>query len=188
MAEGGGTRAAAIDAAVDVIAARGYHALSMREVAKAAGIRAPSLYNHFAGKDDLVAAAVRERHPFAALAPRLAALEGETPEALVREAAGLVVAAVDTRPALLDLLLVELVDLRGIHLSDVLPELIAAVAPFLDRVEAVAAERMRLDRMRFLRAFGAMLMSHLVLKHRAGLSPDLEADIDALLFGALEAA
>ncbi|MEJ6396162.1 helix-turn-helix domain-containing protein [Gymnodinialimonas sp. 2305UL16-5] len=178
---------AVIDATVEVIAAKGYHALSMRRVAEAAGIRAPSLYNHFNGKEDLIAAAMRERHPFVTLAPRLATLKGETVEALVYEAAGLVVDAVDARPPLLDLLLAELVDLRGVHLPEILPELIAALAPFLDQIEVVAGSRLRLDRMGFLRAFGAMLLSHLTLKYCAGLTRELSADVDALLFGALGA-
>lgn len=40
--------------AAEQFAARGYHGASMRDIATAVGMRAPSLYSHFAGKEQLL--------------------------------------------------------------------------------------------------------------------------------------
>ncbi len=44
------TRRRILDQALELFAARGYDAVSVGEIAKAAGIKAPSLYNHFPSK------------------------------------------------------------------------------------------------------------------------------------------
>ena len=45
-------------AALDLLADRGYDGSSLGEIARMAGMRKASLYSHFAGKDDLVSAAL----------------------------------------------------------------------------------------------------------------------------------
>lgn len=51
----GSTSDAVRDAALTLFAARGYELTSMRDIADAVGIRAPSLYNHVASKQALLA-------------------------------------------------------------------------------------------------------------------------------------
>ncbi len=58
------TRARIIEAAFGLFAERGYHAVSVRDIAAAVGVKDASLYNHFAGKQaifDAVLAAQLER-------------------------------------------------------------------------------------------------------------------------------
>jgi AcrR family transcriptional regulator len=55
------TRDRAIDAALRLFSERGTSAVSMRELADAAGVTVPGLYYHFASKADLVRAVYRER-------------------------------------------------------------------------------------------------------------------------------
>ena len=50
-----GQRRAVLDAAADLLAARGYAACSIAAVASAAGISTGSVYTHVAGKNELVA-------------------------------------------------------------------------------------------------------------------------------------
>lgn len=54
--EGKGARrkSALLDAAADLFAARGYHAVSIEEIGHAAGISGPGVYRHFASKNDLL--------------------------------------------------------------------------------------------------------------------------------------
>jgi AcrR family transcriptional regulator len=57
----GATRDRVIDAALTLFSERGTTAVSMRELADAAGVTVPGLYYHFASKADLVRAVYRER-------------------------------------------------------------------------------------------------------------------------------
>ena len=52
------TKQKIIDKALELFAARGYDAVSVGEIAAAVGIRAPSLYNHFSGKQAIFDAIV----------------------------------------------------------------------------------------------------------------------------------
>jgi AcrR family transcriptional regulator len=65
MAAGSGgeaaTRDRVIDAALSLFSARGTTAVSMRELADAAGVTVPGVYYHFASKADLIRAVYRDR-------------------------------------------------------------------------------------------------------------------------------
>lgn len=63
-------------AALSLFAARGYAAVSMRDIADAVGVRPGGLYNHFPGKQDLLADLMR-RHMETLLAALDEALEDE---------------------------------------------------------------------------------------------------------------
>jgi len=47
------TREKILNESLDLFAAKGYHGTSMREIAKAVGIKGSSIYNHFRGKEDI---------------------------------------------------------------------------------------------------------------------------------------
>jgi len=47
------TRDKILNQALDLFAENGYHGTSMREIAKAVGIRGSSIYNHFSGKEEI---------------------------------------------------------------------------------------------------------------------------------------
>ena len=53
------TRQRILDKALELFAARGYDSVSVGEIAAVVGIRAPSLYNHFPGKQAIFDAIVR---------------------------------------------------------------------------------------------------------------------------------
>ena len=59
--DGRDTREAIIDAALDAFADRGFHGVSMKEIAAAVGVRDSALYHYFASKEALVDAIVAER-------------------------------------------------------------------------------------------------------------------------------
>ena len=62
MADGSDTRSRLLDATIEVIATRGESAVRMVEIAKAAGIKQPSIYYFFSSREDLVVAAQLERY------------------------------------------------------------------------------------------------------------------------------
>ncbi len=47
-----------LEIAVGLIAARGYHGVSMDDIGSAAGVTGPALYHHFAGKEAMLVAAL----------------------------------------------------------------------------------------------------------------------------------
>lgn len=56
------TREAILDAATSVFAQQGYHAVTMKDIASAAGYTAPSLYNYFGSKEAIFAALLERLH------------------------------------------------------------------------------------------------------------------------------
>ncbi|WP_055589311.1 TetR/AcrR family transcriptional regulator [Peterkaempfera griseoplana] len=74
------TRQDVLTAAAELFTALGYSATSTRAVAERAGLRQASLYHHFAGKEDILAALLEGTvQPSLELARRLAAERGATP-------------------------------------------------------------------------------------------------------------
>ena len=76
----GGERTAEriLDVAEQLFAERGYDGATLRDVATRVGVRAPSLYNHFASKDELYAAVLeRGIGPVMELLVRTAAADGQ---------------------------------------------------------------------------------------------------------------
>lgn len=56
MAQGTSTRERALEAALELFSRKGYEAATMGDIAGALGIKAPSLYKYFQGKEELYAA------------------------------------------------------------------------------------------------------------------------------------
>jgi AcrR family transcriptional regulator len=68
------TRRRLIEAGFVAFGGRGYHATSMADVARAAGMSQGAAYNHFAGKEALFAAAFESFNPFDGLIETLSGL------------------------------------------------------------------------------------------------------------------
>lgn len=49
-----GTKELIMDAAIDLFSQKGYHAVSIRDIARAVGIRESSIYNHYKGKEAIM--------------------------------------------------------------------------------------------------------------------------------------
>ena len=54
MAEKGNTKQVILAAALDLFSTQGFEATSMQQISEAVGIRKPSLYSHFAGKQEIL--------------------------------------------------------------------------------------------------------------------------------------
>ncbi len=55
---GSETKNRILDTSITLFAERGFEACTMRDIAAAVGIKAPAIYNHYASKDDVLAAAM----------------------------------------------------------------------------------------------------------------------------------
>jgi AcrR family transcriptional regulator len=49
-----GTKEQILDSAIDLFSQKGYDAVSIRDIARAVGIRESSIYNHYKGKEDIL--------------------------------------------------------------------------------------------------------------------------------------
>lgn len=56
-ARGNRTRERILRAAIELFGSRGFESTSMKDLASAAGVQAPAIYNHFASKEDVLVAA-----------------------------------------------------------------------------------------------------------------------------------
>jgi AcrR family transcriptional regulator len=85
------SRGTVLDAACLLFAERGYRGTSMRDIAEALGVRAPSLYNHVASKQEILLA-IMDKAMDRALSAQAEAVEGITdaPEQLRRATESLV--------------------------------------------------------------------------------------------------
>jgi len=91
-----------LEAAFDLVARRGYEAVSSREIAEAAGVGRASMYRHFAGMEELG----RElyRVALAPLVEEFSELDASTPRWLLIAAVRMLYRAYDRRPRALALL------------------------------------------------------------------------------------
>jgi AcrR family transcriptional regulator len=112
LRKGEQTAVAILDAAEALFAERGYVGTTMRTVAKAVGLRDPSLYNHFANKDALYAAVIeRTYRPIAEALDRL--VKGKSNWSEMRQAISSINAVLAEHPNFARLLQLEILTGRG---------------------------------------------------------------------------
>jgi AcrR family transcriptional regulator len=125
------THRAILDAARGLFLAQGYHGTGMRQVAQVAGLTLGALYNHFPSKDALWEEVFRVANPFGEVPVALGGAEGTTTEALLKDAARRLHAALREHPEHLRLALIELLEFNGRHIAPIL----AANAPWVSAFE-----------------------------------------------------
>jgi AcrR family transcriptional regulator len=114
------TRSQILEAAQHLFTEQGYHGTSMRQIAQEAGIALGGIYNHFPSKENIFEIIFEENHPYHDVLPILEQAQGDTPETLVRNAALRMLQALQARPHFLKLLLIELVEFKGVHLTELM--------------------------------------------------------------------
>jgi AcrR family transcriptional regulator len=114
------TRTQILQAAQQLFTEQGFHGTSMRQIARDAGISLGGIYNHFPSKENIFEIIFEQNHPYHDVLPILEQAQGDTPETLVRNAALRMLQALQARPHFLKLLLIELVEFKGVHLSELM--------------------------------------------------------------------
>ena len=128
------TRLAVEDAAITLFLEQGYHATSMRQIAKRAGLALGGIYNHFASKDEIFEAIIIDQHPYKKILPLILAVEGETAEEFFGSAFRIVIRELGNRPEFINLMFVELVEFKGKHGAMMLKEIAPKMLPVFERV------------------------------------------------------
>ena len=186
------TRMQIIQSATRLFIRQGYHGTSMRQVAEEAGTALGGIYNHFSGKEELFVAILMDRHPVREIIPALNASQGDTVEALVRDAARLMVEILDNRMDFLNLIFIELVEFEARHLPDMFSMLLPQVLPFVERLYQAKGSLRPVPPLLLLRSFMGLFFSYAITGLMIGkqLSPEmsknaLENFIDIYLHGIL---
>ena len=156
------TRAALVEASYHLFLSRGYHGTSMRDIADEAGLALGGIYNHFATKEDIFVAMLMERHPFIEVIPALQAAQGETVEALVRDAARRMIAALNNQPDFLNLIFIELVEFEGRHVSQMFQIFFPPLLEFAQRFQQVNGPLRPLPLPVLLRSFIGLFFSYVI--------------------------
>ncbi len=184
------TRLAIIAASYQLFSEQGYHGTSMRDIAARAGITAGSIYNHFSDKEQVMQAVILQYHPIMRILPRLSEVEGKSAEALIRDAAQRIVQDVEADPGVLNLVFVELIDLRGAHLPELIRAMYPQVQRFVEKVYASGQIALPRDPLVFFSAFVGMLVGYAfthVFLDKAPEAPisdrSLERYIETFLWG-----
>lgn len=112
------TRSNILGTAHDLFITQGYHGTSMRQIAEKAEIALGGIYNHFSSKEDIFQAVFLENHPFLGMIPALESAQGGTIEELVRDAAQQMMASIYSRPDFLNLMFIEIVEFKSIHVLE----------------------------------------------------------------------
>ncbi len=115
MASEDSTKKQILESAYLLFVEKGYRGSSMRDIAKHAGIKAASIYNHFENKEQIFGAVFIERHPIFRILEILDNIEGESAEDLLTNAVNRLNKELRSEPALLNLFFVELVEMDGKH-------------------------------------------------------------------------
>ena len=190
FSKGERTRHSIMDAAHDVFIEKGYHAASMRQIAKRAGLAVGGIYNHFEGKEDIFSAIVLDRHPYKRILPLALAAGGEDIETFVQNTGQAVVKELSENPDFVNLLFIEIVEFRGKHMADIFQDVFPQTLPLLERFQT--ADARPISPMMLMRIFiGTFIAYYLTeLSFGATLMPNMQEDamhqfIDVFLHGVL---
>jgi AcrR family transcriptional regulator len=160
--KGDRTRAALIEAAYQLFNSKGYHATSMRNIAEQAGLALGGIYNHFQSKEDVFVATLMERHPFLEILPELQAAQGDTVEALVRDAARRMIDTLHRRPLFLNLIFIEVVEFKCKHVPQLFEVFFPPLQDFAQRFQQVRGPLRDLPRPVIVRSFIGLFFSYVI--------------------------
>ncbi len=167
----------------------------MRLIAERTGLKAVGgIYNHFSGKEEIFTEVVRTHHPVNQLAPALADSDGDTLEALFRDAARRMVARLEAGNgmALVKLMFIELVEFDGKHITQLFEGLFPHIMRFMQRISLQQDELRKAPPPVILRAFIGSIYAFFLTELLLAGTPmtttsDLDDLMDVYLHGALKA-
>jgi len=134
LKKGEATRLAIEDAAIELFMEQGYHATSMRQIAKRADLALGGIYNHFKGKDDIFEAIIVDKHPYKNITPLILAAEGETVEEFLGNTARIVINELTSHEYYVKLMLIEIAEFNGAHGATLLKELVPRILPIFEKL------------------------------------------------------
>jgi AcrR family transcriptional regulator len=137
------TRSSILQAAHDLFVEQGYHGTSMRQVASRAGVALGGLYNHFPSKEAVFEAVFITYHPYHQVLPYIQQAQGATFEAVVHDAAARMVEVARGRPDFLNLMFIEMVEMKSAHVQNMVNSLFPVGLQIVQRLRQIDPAALR---------------------------------------------
>ena len=158
------TRGEIIEAAYALFVQQGYHGTSMRQIAQEADLALGGIYNHFDSKEAIFKAVIVAYHPFVTVVPKLETLDDSATEELLRKAARLFVHEMEQQNGLFNLMFIELIELDGRHMPEIVDAVLPYVLRFQQRVTGGREESLRAQTpVAFFRSFIGTVVAYYVM-------------------------
>jgi len=149
-----------LESAHELFITQGYHGTSMRQIARNAGVALGGIYNHFAGKEDIFQAVFLENHPYLEMIPAIESAQGETVEAYVRNAAHQMMNAIYRRPAFLNLMFIEIVEFKSVHIHELFETNFPRGVKIVRRMAEAKGKMREIPAPMLIRAFISLFFSY----------------------------
>ena len=153
------TRLAIEEAAFELFMDQGYHATSMRQIADNAELALGGIYNHFSSKEEIFAAILMDKHPYKQILPLVLGAQGDTAEELIRNAAKALVTELGSRPELLKLIFIKLVEFNGRHMTSLIAEIAPKIILMFEKMIHVRKNLRKIPPPVMVRSFLGMFFS-----------------------------
>lgn len=196
LKKGDVTRLAIEDAALELYMEQGYHATSMRQIAKrAGGLALGGIYNHFKSKEEIFEAIIIDKHPYKKILPIiLESSEGENLEGFLKSAMDVILRELGSEPYYMKLMLIELVEFNGKHGASLLKILVPEVLPVFEKLIKSRKDLRITNPAMLMRSFIGMILSYFITGMLISnsmvekLMPKNSADayVDIMLHGVLK--
>ncbi len=157
------TRSNIVESAHDLFIAQGYHGTSMRQIAKKAAIALGGIYNHFSGKEDIFQAVFIENHPFLDMIPAIESAQGETIEEYVHNAAHQMMDAIYRRPDFLNLMFIELVEFKSVHVHELFQTTFPRGIKIVQQMKEAKGKLRKIPAPILIRAFISLFTSYYLI-------------------------
>jgi len=158
------TRLAIEDAALELYMEQGYHATSMRQIAKrAGGLALGGIYNHFKSKEEIFEAIIIDKHPYKKILPIvLDTSDGENLEGFLKGAMDIILRELGSEPYYMKLMLIELVEFNGKHGASLLKVLAPKILPVFERLVKSRKDLRVTNPAILMRSFIGMILSYFI--------------------------
>jgi AcrR family transcriptional regulator len=136
LSKGERTREVIMNAAHEIFLEKGFHAASMRQIAKGAGVALGGIYNHFESKEDIFSAVILAHHPYKQILPLALSADGDDVETFVHNTGRALVDELKNHPDFVKLVFIEIVEFSGKHMAELFQEIYPQVLPLLERFQS----------------------------------------------------
>ncbi len=157
-----GARARIRQAALELFLEHGFHATSMRQIARRAGISLAAIYNHIPSKEGLFVELLSEMLPHRDVVEAMSRAAGDTVEALITDAARRMAVALSDSRDNVRLMFVEMLEFKGAHAPSLAEEFLPEAAVFLARLQRAEGRLRPYPPMIMARAFFGLVISYAV--------------------------